>query len=229
MTVLSRRAVLTAGLGVIASCSTTTTIAGSDTASTSVGTSGGSTPQQPRTIESVAIIGDSITHGSADELREAFAQADVDDVVIDGEASRRIASGNGRNGNTLSGARAVQRMLDDGHDPTVWVIALGTNDIGGYSSDDECAELIGQILELLPPPVLLVWVNTYRPSLARSTEQFNDVLADLLAGRGDALVADWHSLVADPDNRLLRSDKVHPNDAGQLAFAELIVQTVQRL
>ncbi|CAN5655872.1 hypothetical protein BH10ACT2_BH10ACT2_02830 [soil metagenome] len=175
------------------------------------------------------MVGDSITAASDRALGEAFTKAGIDDVKIDGETSRRIENGNGKNGHTLSGIRAVQALLDDGADPSVWVIALGTNDVGLFGTPQECAELIEKLSVLLPPPVPLVWVNVYRSSNLRQTRVFNEVLAGVLGTRGDAVVADWYAIAADPELDVLRSDHLHPNDEGKLAFAELVVQAVQRL
>ena len=175
------------------------------------------------------MVGDSITEGSADELRALLAGLGIDDVHIDGEASRRIEIGSGRNGHSLSGVRAVESFLEDGVDPSVWVIALGTNDVGGFGTPQEGEELIAKITALLPPPKPLVWVNVYRPSELRQTRVFNEVLEGHLSDRGNATVADWYTIATDPDLDVLRSDDLHPNDEGQVAFAELVVQALQRL
>ncbi len=125
--------------------------------------------------------------------------------------------------------RAVKKLLGKGTDPSVWVIALGTNDVGNFDTPQDCADLIGEITALLPPPVRLVWVNVYRSSDLRQTKVFNQVLAAQLDVRGDAVVADWYAIASDPARDVLRGDNLHPNDAGKVAFAELVVQTLQRL
>jgi len=230
MNPMSRRSLLTAGLGLVAGCSSTKTFAGPEGTTTSTNATADTVrPRQLLAIDSVAMVGDSITAGSSDELRAAFRDDNIDNVTIDGETSRRIENGNGKNGNTLSGVRALQALLDDGVDPSVWVIALGTNDVGLFGTPQECAELIEEITTLLPPPVPLVWVNVYRASQLRQTKVFNEVLEGMLADRGDAIVADWYSIASNPDRDVLRSDNLHPNDEGQLVFADLVVQALQRL
>jgi len=227
---LSRRSFMTVGLGLIAGCSTTKSFAGPDDVSTTAAaTDTTNGPREPITITSVAMVGDSITAASAGELRDALADIGVDEVQIDGEASRRVLVGSGRNGGSLSGVKAVEALLDDGADPSAWVIALGTNDVGGFGSADEGRELIKQITEMLPPTVPLVWVNVYRPSDLRATRLFNELLAGVLESRGNAIVADWYAIATDPELDVLRSDDLHPNDEGQVAFAELVVQALQRL
>ncbi len=221
---------MTVGLGLIAGCSTTKSFAGPGGASTTAAaTDTTSRLQEPLTVTSVAMVGDSITEASADELRDALADIGVDEVHIDGEARRRVLVGSGRNGRSLSGVRAVEALLEDGVDPSAWVIALGTNDVGGFGSADEGRELIKQITELLPPTVPLVWVNVYRPSDLRATRLFNELLAGVLESRANAIVADWYAIATDPELDVLRRDDLHPNDEGQVAFAELVVQALQRL
>ena len=225
---MSRRSLLAAGLVLAAGCKTTRTFVGPDGTTATTVAPGGVLPQRTP-IESVAMVGDSITAASESSLRDALAAVDIDDVVIDGETSRRVAIGSGRNGQTLSGVRAVKKLLKQGTDPSVWVIALGTNDVGTFDTPQDCADLIGEITVLLPPPVRLEWVNVYRPSDVRQTKVFNQVLAAQLEVRGDAVVADWYSVASDPNRDVLRDDNVHPNDAGTVAFAELVVQALQRL
>ena len=229
---ISRRSLFAAGLVVVTGCkSTSTYLAASESIPTSTATDGTTPPQARDPLVSIAMVGDSITEGSSTALREAFIDLgiDDDDIVINSETSRRIENGNGQNGNTLSGARALQALLDDGVDPSAWVIALGTNDVGLFGTPQECAALIEEITTLLPPPVPLVWVNVYRSSDVRETRVFNEVLEGVLADRGGAIVADWYSIASDPDRDVLRSDNLHPNDEGRLVFADLVVQALQRL
>ena len=217
----------------MAGCSTTKSFAGpgasGDTNSGSVPDPEG-VPILPLTeVTSIAMVGDSITEGSADELRAAFAAVGIDDVVIDGEASRRIEIASNNNGPGVSGVNAVKALLDSGANPSVWVIALGTNDVGSFGTPQQCAELIDEITTLLPLPAHLIWVNVYRPSDLRQTKVFNEVLAGVIATRGAAVVADWYAVATDPNHDVLRSDELHPNDSGKVAFAELVVQALQRL
>ncbi len=222
---------LAAGVVLLAGCKTTTTyMATGDTSPDTSPIDDTITPDR-EPFDSVAMVGDSITDGSSSELRDALNDMgiDDDDIVIDGETSRRIENGNGKNGNTLSGVRAVTALLEDGADPSVWVIALGTNDVGLFGTPQECAELIEQITSLLPPPVPLVWVNVYRSSELRQTRVFNEVLTGVIEARGTAVIADWYSIASDPDVDVLHSDNLHPNDEGQVVFAELVAQALQRL
>jgi lysophospholipase L1-like esterase len=221
---------------VLAGCKTTTTYDAVGGTTPSKGSTDDTDPS-PRqrdlvdSISSVAMVGDSITAASTPALRDAFSELGIDDdkIVIDGETSRRIENGSGKNGHALGGVRVLTALLEDGADPSVWVIALGTNDVGLFGTPQECAELIEKITALLPPPVPLVWVNVYRETSLRQTRVFNEVLDGVIAARGDAVIADWYAVATDPDVDVLRSDHLHPNEEGQLAFANLVVQALQRL
>lgn len=236
MNPLSRRSLLTVGLGLVAGCSTTKTFAGPEGSTPTADPDSTdetleTAPTKQLQITSVAIVGDSITAASTPALRAALSEMgiDDDDIVIDGQTSRRIENGSGKNGRALSGVRTITALLDDGIDPSAWVIALGTNDVGLFGTPQECSELIEKITDLLPPAVPLVWVNVYRSSDLRETRVFNEVLDEVMSARGDAVIADWYAVATDPDIDVLRSDDLHPNDEGELAFAELVVQALQRL
>ena len=83
----------------------------------------GSTPASPSvTVASVAMIGDSITVGSLEELRAAFSAIGIGEVVIDAQSSRRISEVD----HVGSGVDAVAEVLAAGEPPDLWVIALGT-------------------------------------------------------------------------------------------------------
>ena len=50
-----------------------------------------------------------------------------------------------RQGYPLSGVKSLYTMLAKGVVPDVWVVAIGTNDVGKYKGADEYAALIDQI------------------------------------------------------------------------------------
>ena len=49
----------------------------------------------------------------------------------------------------------------DDHSDELWVVALGTNDIGQYSSSDEIAAAVNEVIDAVPDESPLVWVDTY--------------------------------------------------------------------
>ncbi len=180
-------------------------------------------------LDSVVMVGDSITEGSAEVVQQTLAAAGFAQVVVDGDASRRIEVGTGAGGGPVSGLRTIFALMGEGADPDVWVIELGTNDVGQLATAEEYGALIDQVLALLPADAAVVWVNTYRPSSLDHTEMFNLVLAGRLQSRGNAVVADWFSVASDPEQTILQSDDLHPNDNGKLALAMLVIDAVNRL
>ena len=201
---------------------------GSDDAGDDAGISLPSFPSIELRLDSVVMVGDSITEGSATVLNDTFAAAGFTDVVVDGDASRRIEVGTGAGGGPVSGLRTMLRLIAEGAAPDVWVIELGTNDIGAYT-EAEYRDLITQVLDLLPATVPLVWVNTFRPDQPEHTVLFNGLLAETLAARGHSAIADWYTAAAAPDQAILRSDMLHPNETGQVALAMLVVDALSRL
>lgn len=71
---------------------------GSDDAGDDAGISLPSFPSIELRLDSVVMVGDSITEGSATVLNDTFAAAGFTDVVVDGDASRRIEVGTGAGG-----------------------------------------------------------------------------------------------------------------------------------
>lgn len=189
---------------------------------------GGTIPPTPKAITSVAMVGDSITEGSIEALTSTLTSAGVEQLRIEGKHSRRIEVGNGKGDAPLSGMITVYSLLVEGLTPDAWVIELGTNDVGSYNGPDEYGALIDKLLDMLPDR-RLVWVNTYRKQYLDDTVLFNTVLAQRLADRGNAVVADWFAVASAPDQTVLRSDNLHPNANGQVALSLLVLQGLQQL
>ncbi|MGB8859978.1 MAG: GDSL-type esterase/lipase family protein [Ilumatobacteraceae bacterium] len=188
----------------------------------------GSLGSAPRAITSVTMVGDSITEGSLQVLTTTLTDAGVTDLRIEGKRSRRIDVGNGKGDAPKSGIITIYELLAEGVDPTAWVIELGTNDVGSYGGAEEYGALIDKVTDMLPSKPL-VWVNTYREQFLDQTVVFNTVLEQRMDARGNAVVADWYSVASAPEQTVLRSDHLHPNDNGQLALSLLVLQALQQL
>jgi lysophospholipase L1-like esterase len=213
----------TAAFGGLAACSTDSpTDAGFDRPRDD----DGGDADSAREIRSVVVLGDSISRATADEYAEAFAANGIPDVRVEAEVGRRIEVGNGKGSTPLSGVRTLFGLLSESVSPDAWVIELGTNDIGSYATADAYGELIDQILGMLPVEVPLVWVNCYRPQYLDHTNMFNMVLQQRINDRPNAVVTDWFTSASAPDQEVLRSDDLHPNDFGSTVLALLVAQSL---
>jgi lysophospholipase L1-like esterase len=178
-------------------------------------------------IRSVAMVGDSITEGSEAELRYTLTASGITELEIDGLTSRRIEIGDGSN-SPLSGIASLYKMLADGVSPDVWVVALGTNDVGQYADEAEYRTLVRDVIDMLPADTPLVWVDTYRVQYLDDTKLFNQILREEVGSRPNSVVASWYAVATSPDD-VLQSDQVHPNERGRAAFAALVAAGLDAL
>lgn len=182
---------------------------------------------EPEEIDTIVMIGDSITVASTPALQAQFAALGLDDPVIVSQVGKRMARGLRDN---PSGAEVAEFLNGDetaGDDRSneLWVVALGTNDIGQYSAD-EAAGAVNELLGEVPPEAALVWVDTYYRDEPDGEAQINRVIADRVARRGNGVVAPW-SFFAGGDG-VLRSDGVHPSSSGAELFAAVVAETAAR-
>ncbi len=177
---------------------------------------------------SMAMVGDSITAGSTDAIRYTLAAQGFTQMDIDGVTSRRILEGDGKGGRPLSGVATLYGMLGnpDIH-PDVWVVALGTNDIGQYDDPQQYRDLIRTVLAMLPDDVPLVWVNGFRADRAQASTEFNLVLLDEVGQRDHSVVASWYDQASrDDETQVLQADGVHPNQHGRVVFSALVAEGI---
>jgi lysophospholipase L1-like esterase len=221
---LSRRTLLLGALaGAVAACSSSKALEAplGGSPSTPLGGAGEVPPtsrgDDAKRPTSVAMVGDSITRGSRAKLEEMFARAGYTNVTIDAEDSRRIAEG-GRK--PRPGLDAIDDILGKGR-PGLWVVALGTNDVGKYAKDEDYAALIREVLDRIGDDVPLAWMDVYLSHAIDTSEQFNAVLRDTLADRDHTAVGEWFEQCESTEERIL-SDGIHPNEPGQIVFAEAV-------
>ena len=174
-------------------------------------------PDVDKVPASIALIGDSIAAQSEVALDAVLTGIGFASVTINAEPSRRIEIG-GRK--PVSGLDIVT-FVEGADPPEMWVIALGTNDAGLYSTDEEYQGLIDSLLQVIGDDVPLVWVNAYREDHLDGCVQFNNLLRESLDDRGNATVADWYLQCVAPASDIL-TDGVHPNDRGILVFADTV-------
>lgn len=160
---------------------------------------------------SVTMIGDSLTAGSLPYQRAAFLAAGFSTAVVSGYGSRGIATK--VTADPYTGLTAVEALRSANGDTPYWVVALGTNDSGIYGSA-KYADLIRRMMDAIGPGHLVMWVNTYLPTMATRQGNWNAALATVAAEReGEMLVYDWASLAAQHSG-WLSSDSIHYTGTG---------------
>jgi hypothetical protein len=164
---------------------------------------------------SAAIVGDSLTESAQQEIAAYLDGVGVDVVTIDGAQNRRMAHGD----DPAPGIDAVERIADVS-EPEVWVIALGTNDVGAEVSPERYAADIQSVIAAIPAGAPVVWVDVWIRDRREHAETANGVLRETLAGRPDTIVADWFSHGDDPG--IVTQDGVHLTDDGRYMFAATI-------
>jgi lysophospholipase L1-like esterase len=172
-------------------------------------------------IESVAMVGDSITVRSQDALADGFRSLGLDVRAIDAASGRRMTAEGGGDGSGLSSIVALAAA----DPPDLWVIALGTNDVFQYDTAEKYREQIVPLLSAIPADAPIVWVDTYLADDPARSDEFNQALRDTLAFRGTSSVADW-AAVAPSDGVL--ADGIHPSDEGIEQFADVVMNSVQQ-
>ena len=165
----------------------------------------------------VVVIGDSITVAAEPEIMAGAAGIDADVNVL-AEVGRRIASGP----DPSPGTEVLRDVLADGQ-PDLVVVALGTNDIGKYSTVEEYAAQVEELVDLLPEDQPLVWINTYLSRSPDDSAAFNAALLETLSDRGTATIGRWSTIAQ--RHGMLR-DGVHPSEVGNQEFADLVIDEI---
>jgi len=174
-------------------------------------------------VDSIVMIGDSITKGSTPALEERFEMLGLD-ADIHAENGKRMAMSSSDNPSGSSVAEFIAGGADD-HADELWIVALGTNDIGQYSSPDEIAAAVNEVLAAVPDESALVWVDTYIRDRPEQQDVVNTIIRDRVARRGNSVVAPWTEFAA--ADGVLSSDGVHPSDDGTEVFAFVVTDTTR--
>lgn len=157
------------------------------------------------------MVGDSITNRGTDDIKALRPNWDVQGLP-------------GRNVDCLP--MFIDERLKTGYISRV-VIALGTNATEGWGQDQYQA-----VVDKFPARVQVIFVNTYRdPTLWPSTKPYrtrastqyynSKYMANIAAtDPGRICVANWRAYAANHPEVI--TDGVHPNAAGQDAWADII-------
>ncbi len=174
-------------------------------------------------IDTVVMIGDSITRGATPDLDERYELLGLDHL-IEAQNNKRMAVSIPDN---PSGASIVEFLAANGdgdHTDEVWVIALGTNDVGQYSGPDDIAAAVNEILASVPDEAAVVWVDTYFRDRADDAAELNAIVRERVERRGDSVIAPWTAF-AEGDG-VLTGDGVHPTTDGADVFAFVVTETL---
>ena len=226
---MSPRAVrwIVLAVGALAVVASACTDAGVDSVSraangtASAGEDGG---QQPASPESMVMIGDSITFMSMESLQAELSDTGLEVLAIDAQVGRRITVGD--RGRPYPGTDIVE-FIANSEPPDLWVIALGTNDIGQYADAGEFAAQVQALLDLLPAAAPVVWIDTWAGDRVDETRLVNDTLRAVVGQRDNAVVVDWFS--HGDDEGVVSGDAVHPTTDGILVFGQVVAAGVDAL
>jgi lysophospholipase L1-like esterase len=186
----------------------------------------GSVAQNANSIDSVVMIGDSITRGSNDELQERFEQLGFEKVLIEAQNGKRMVVSSGDNPGGASVAEFIAASdAEADHSKEVWIVALGTNDIGQYARPDEIAAAVNEVIDAVPEEAALVWVDTYYRDRSEQADVVNSVVRDRVGRRGNGVIAPWTEFVG--NEGVLSFDGVHPTTEGAAVFAFVVTDTVR--
>lgn len=216
---MHRREVLLGGLAAVLSIAAGCSKRGSTSSAPARGLNAGN--------NFLAHIGDSISVASQEALTTMLTAAGFKDPIVNAQVGRRIEVPGGLLG-TTAGAEIVGYLAASPTPPTVWIIALGTNDLGQYPDDAAYQTVVEKMLARFATDAPLVWVNTYAADRLPDTERFNQVLQTVVTARGNAVIGDWYQQCAKTQGGIL-SDGIHPNDIGVVAFVDTIKAALTEL
>jgi hypothetical protein len=173
----------------------------------------------------VAVVGDSITVASAEELQEGLSTLGLEVVAIDAQVGRRMTVGER---DRLYAGADIAALVANQSSPELWVFALGTNDIGQYDHGDEVVEQIETLLDRIPSDDPVVWVDTWIRDLPEQTEMVNTAIRTVIERRPGSLVVAWSDHASDAG--VISGDGVHlTTDIGVRRFAEVVTTGVEAL
>ena len=168
----------------------------------------------------VAVVGDSLALSAEEDIWGLLRANSVDVVGFNAQENRRT---NKSLDDLTSGVEAVTE-LQATVDPDLWVIALGTNDVGGQESADAFRADVDELLALIPSGVPVIWVDVWIESRVEGSIEANDVLRAAAAARPGMSVINWFQYGDDPG--IIHDDGVHLSVDGQAKFATVIADEV---
>ena len=183
----------------------------------------GITPPFPDTV---AVVGDSLTLSASDEITSELAGLGLDVLVVDGVESRRMTAGSALRPSGLEAIRTIRDELD--RVPEMWVIALGTNDVGAQVDVERFRDDVRAALAVVGDDTPVVWVDIWIRDRRDAAVAANDVIRDEVAARtAPSGVVGWFAHGG--DDALVTDDGIHLTSRGQVAFATAIANRVRTI
>ena len=155
--------------------------------------------------QGLVMLGDSVLLSASEELLNIYP-----DAIIDAEVSRQIYQEQG----------PYKQYLSEGKVHNTIIMALGTN--GTLTSDE-----VESSLELIGDNHSILWVNNYCPEDSWQDSN-NAYLQEIAQSHKNVTIVDWYSLISQHPEWLYE-DGVHPNEDGQVQYAQLIQSTLNDL
>lgn len=185
-------------------------------------------PGQP----DVVIVGDSLTGGNASYIAPTLRAAGLD-ARVEGLSARRIAVSFEFLGYRDSGIERIRALRAAGVDPDLWVIQLGTNDLGAVKNCS-CADrvafagsLIDRLLVELPPNRPIAWVTLMNRADYDITNTFNEALRRRAVINPYMRLIDWARLSLQRPDWFV--DPVHQTVSGVARFTQMYVDEIRAL
>jgi lysophospholipase L1-like esterase len=149
-------------------------------------------------------VGDSVMLDVAPDLQEAMPA-----TVVDGQVGRQTASVPG----------VLQSIANRGALANTVLITIGTNGSISAKNIDDIMAIIGATRRVywVTPYADRVWIPGNMYELNQALQRYSNLT-----------LIDWKALVEKDNNRAtwLGADGVHPNQAGDLAYASLVVKDI---
>lgn len=174
--------------------------------------------------ETVAVVGDSLTVAATDEISHALARLGIRSVIVDGRESRRMATSDA---GLPSGVAAIEAILA-AHRPDLWVVALGTNDVGAAAGAERFVADLRETIAAIPGTDPIVWVDVWIRDRLADVVEANGFLREEIGRRAaPSVVVDWFS--DGQVDGVITGDGVHLTDTGEDRFASAIADAVLAL
>jgi lysophospholipase L1-like esterase len=194
----------------------------------SAGRQAAAAPGQPDAV----IVGDSLTGGNVDYIRPTLRNAGLN-VRVEGLSARRIAVSFNFLGRRDSGVARVRSLKAAGVAPALWVIQLGTNDLGVINNcrcPDPVAsagKIIDQLLDEIGPGVPIAWVTVANRTQWDASRWFNTAIGIRAARDPYIALIRWHNLSASRPDWFV--DHVHQNFTGVKVFTQMYIDRISAL